>query len=497
IDKEFLLVNGSGLGGTSRINSMLYSRGIPREYDMWAETGCEGWSWTEVEAFFKKSERSLEDHVDPEFHGKDGEWRTRSAPPSFPGFQHVIASCKNIGLPVIDDINSTKTPLIGCGQVSFTRDENQYRNSTFHAFLPLGLVKQRSNLHILTNAIVEKVVIGKRSTGPFAEGIQIASGINKGTKKVTKTVTSEREVILCAGPFGSPQVLLLSGIGPADQLREHGIQVRKDLPAVGNNLQDHFGVSIAHRVPMSHSLLSIEKRPWVFFIHLLYWLVWGTGMLLAPVIQVGIFVSSAALDSKGGLIKEFKIHQNTIPDVEIIPTSYDSSDLDFDKSRGVFSFLCVLARPKSKGSLRLSAPSVDAPLKVDLNYLSNPEDLIPLRAGLRLALRISEDMRAQGYPLEDWETERPGGDDDASLDKFIRWRNRTTYHYSSTCRMGPREDTPDGGAVVNEQLKVFGIKGLRVADSSVFPWIPCVHLQAPAVMVAEKCAHMILNPKPE
>lgn len=169
--------------------------------------------------------------------------------------------------------------------------------------------------------------------------------------------------------------------------------------------------------------------------------------------------------------------------------------MEFDKSRGVFSFLCVLLHPKSKGNLRLTSAKPDAPLKIDLKYLSNREDLLPLRASLRLALRIGEHMRARGYPIEDWKSEMPQGEDDESLDKFIRWRNRSTYHYSSTCRMGPREDVPDGGAVVDAQLKVFGINGLRVADSSVFPWVLGAHLQAPTVMVAEKCADMILNPK--
>jgi choline dehydrogenase-like flavoprotein len=173
--------------------------------------------------------------------------------------------------------------------------------------------------------------------------------------------------------------------------------------------------------------------------------------------------------------------------------AYYSYDSDFDKSRGVFSFLCALLHPKSKGSIRLTSSIPDAPLKIDLNYLSVPEDIVPLRAGLKLALRIGENMRDHGYPLEEWQTEIPQGEDDESLDKFIRRRNRTTYHYSSTCRMGPREDFAGGGAVVNEQLKVFGFEGLRVADASVFPWVLGVHLQAPVVMVAEKCADMILS----
>jgi choline dehydrogenase len=172
--------------------------------------------------------------------------------------------------------------------------------------------------------------------------------------------------------------------------------------------------------------------------------------------------------------------------------AYDSGDdKTFDKSKGVYSFLSVLLHPKSKGFVRLTSRDPTARLHIDLNYLSDPSDFGPLRASLRLTLRIRENMRALGYPLQDWEG--PAGEDDQALDNFIRRpeRNRSTYHYSSTCRMAP-EDDKDGGGVVDDELKVHGVKGLRVADSSIFPWVLGAHLQAPTVAVAEKCADMIL-----
>ncbi|KAJ3570890.1 hypothetical protein NP233_g4110 [Leucocoprinus birnbaumii] len=490
LEKQFQLINGSALGGSSRINQMLYLRGVKKEYDMWAETGCKGWSWDDVEPFFKESECFLGESSDSKCHGTQGEWKNRTGPLFFPGFQKVVESCKNISLPYVGDFNSTNNPVIGCGQLHFTRDENQHRNSTYHAFLPSQVVRQRPNLHICTNAIVEKVIVNQGINGPTTDGVQLSSRFN--TQR--KTVACEREVILCAGPFGSPHILMLSGIGPAQHLKEVGIPLHKDLP-VGENLQDHFAVSVAHRIPMSHSLVSLETRPWIFIIELFKWLIWGTGMLLAPVLQLAVFASSSQLDPEGRPILAKQNSIDEIPDIEIMPMAYDSSDHGFDKSRGVFSFLCVLLRPKSKGTVRLTSKAYDAPLQIDPRYLSNPDDFLPLRAVLRLTRRISEGMRASGYPIEDWKTEMPQGEDDASLDKFIRWRNRTTYHYSSTCRMGPSEDAPEGGAVVDEKLRVFGVNKLRVADSSVFPWVLGTHLQAPTVMVAEKCAHMILNPK--
>ena len=171
--------------------------------------------------------------------------------------------------------------------------------------------------------------------------------------------------------------------------------------------------------------------------------------------------------------------------------AYDSADLPFDKSEGVFGFLSILLKPKSSGSVRLSSADPQAPLHIDPRYLSDPADLIPLRASLRLTQCIVAKMRLRGYEIRDWEG--PQGDDDAALDQFIRKRNRTTYHYTSTCRMALTEDAAGGGGVVDEELKVFGVSGLRVADSSVFPWVLGTHLQAPTVCVAEKCAEMVLN----
>ena len=173
--------------------------------------------------------------------------------------------------------------------------------------------------------------------------------------------------------------------------------------------------------------------------------------------------------------------------------AYDSGDSQvFDKSRGVFSFLNVLLHPESRGTVRLTSKDPAALLKIDPRYLSNPVDFAPLRASLRLTLRLRDRMRARGYPLEDWEV--PEGEDDASLDKYIvkLKRHRTTYHYASTCRMAP-EDDPRGGGVVDDKLRVYGIQGLRIADSSIFPWVLGAHLQAPTVAIAEKCADMILK----
>lgn len=172
--------------------------------------------------------------------------------------------------------------------------------------------------------------------------------------------------------------------------------------------------------------------------------------------------------------------------------AYASHDEPTPLDRGMFSFLNVLLHPKSKGTVRLSSADPRAPLAIDPRYLSNADDFAPLRASLKLSLRLRDEMRAQGYALEDWL--QPKSESDADLDDYIRRYNRTTYHYSSTCRMAP-EDDADGGGVVDDELRVYGLENLRVADTSILPRVLGTHLQAPAVAIGEKCASMVLQGK--
>ncbi|KIK55980.1 hypothetical protein GYMLUDRAFT_174953 [Collybiopsis luxurians FD-317 M1] len=482
------LCTGSALGGTSRINQMIYSRGLPAEYDAWRDAGNPGWGWEDMKPYFLKSEHAL---YSDDNHSNRGEWRNRASEAlAFPAFQQIVEASKEVRLPQISDINSPLFPAIGCASLHFTRDQRQHRSSTFSAFLPYELVVQRSShLHIVTNTEVMKLNVQVWSGKRFSvHGVDLKSR----SSPEQRSITAWKEVILCAGPLSSPYLLLLSGVGPADHLKEIGIPVIKDLPAVGSNLQDHFGVSVAYEVPVSHSLVCLQKRPWIFLIELLKYLVFGTGMLLAPIVQIVVFASSLLLDDRGmPRPAESDIKQETMPDIEIMPIAADSAE-NPDASRGTFSFLNILLHPRSKGTVRLSSANPSDPPLIDPRYLSNPADFSPLRASLKLSLRLRDCMVQQGYPLVDFDSGVPTGEDDASLDHFIRQRSRTTYHYSSTCRMGPDSATEDGG-VVNEELLVHGFDNLRIADSSIFPWVLGTHLQAPTVAVAEKCADMILS----
>ncbi|KAG7096006.1 hypothetical protein E1B28_006688 [Marasmius oreades] len=481
--KLFGIYTGSALGGSSRINQMIYARGLPAEYDAWREAGNPGWGWEDMKPYFIRPEKALYD-TNPSEHGHDGEWCNRAESElAFPGFRQVINAAEELGFPYIEDINASDVNgAVGCGSLHFTRDQGQRRNSTYHAFLPAPLCRQRKNLHIVTNATVSSLMIN----GNRCEGVNITS------KDVKKAITATGEVILSAGPFGSPHILLLSGIGPKEHLKDHNILVNKDLPGVGAHLQDHFGVSVGFEVPMRHSLVCLQRRPWIFIIELIRYLIWGTGLLLVPVLQTAIFASTSHLDSRGAPIKTKLPERDTLPDVEIMPMAYDSTD-NPETGRGMFSMLNVLLHPKSKGTVRLSSNNPEDPLIIDLRYLTHPDDFIPLRASVRLSFRLRDQLIAQGYPLKDWDgIKRDEPEDDVAIDKLILRRNRTTYHYSSTCRMAPEGGDEDGG-VVNHELLVHGFENLRVADSSIFPWVLGTHLQAPVVAVAEKCADMVLR----
>ncbi|KAH9895792.1 alcohol oxidase [Cubamyces lactineus] len=492
---------GGVLGGTSRINQMLYARGLPAEYERWGEeAGVKGWEWEEVRELFLKSEKA--DVGVEGVHGTGGLWKNRTHTDFyFRGFKEAVAAAEDIGLPYIPDVNSPSHPPFGCARLHFTIDESAHRHSTYHAFLPKPLAlerKREGRLYVCTGAIVERLLTERTKEGALVvTGVVVGpTMVGKGGRKVSRTVRVGKEVVLSAGPFGSPQILMLSGIGPAEHLKEHGITVVKDLPAVGSNLQDHFGVSVGFNINMWDSLLSLEKRPWRFIIELVRYLIWGTGLLLVPVLQLAIFTHSKLLDARGLPTKTEKAFDEKLPDIEIMPMAYESSDSAvgqyIPRTAGSFSFLNVLLAPESRGTVRLTSPDPRAPLAIDPAYLSNPADLAPLRAAIKLSLRLRDRMRERGYAMRDATV--PKSEEDADLDAWIRTCNRTTYHYTSTCRMGKVDDDRwDGGAAVDERLRVYGVQGLRVADSSVFPWVPRTHTQAPTVVVAEKCAEMMLS----
>ncbi|KIJ63527.1 GMC oxidoreductase [Hydnomerulius pinastri MD-312] len=485
VGKPIDIYQGNGMGGTSRINHMFYTRGPPGQYDAWERDGATGWGSRSLLPYFVKSEKAEYAEPDPDAHGRKGEWINRENNNFFySSFQQSVEACESLGLPSIPDLNDPTNVPVGWARVPVTRDSNGHRHSTFRAFLPPALAEaRRNNLHICPHVTVERLCIEGEADDLVVRSVSVIPTNGNGNDgRRTVSVGVRREVILCAGAFGSPQILMLSGIGPAEHLKEHGIPVLKDLP-VGNNLQDHFGVFVKYFVPLHDSLNRVSRQPLYFITEFFRYLLFGTGVLLCPVVQMAIFACTALLDNSGAPIRNEKPKADAVPDMEIMPIAFAQGRAEKDATRGGLSLLTVLLTPESKGTVRLANNDPRVAPKIDMNYLSSPSDRTRIRAALRLTTRIASRLRSQGYDLSEAEAPPLDASDDV-LDKHIADQGCTTYHYASTCAMG---------SVVGVDLTVKGARNLRVADASAFPEVPATHLQAPAVVFAEKCADMIIK----
>ncbi|TGO22306.1 hypothetical protein BPAE_0173g00060 [Botrytis paeoniae] len=318
----------------------------------------------------------------------------------------------------------------------------------------------------------------------------------------------KREDIVCSSALGSPQVLMLSGIGPRKHLEEHRISVVQDLSGVGSGLSDHHGIQIAWKVPVKESLTRLVIHPMLGVLEFFNYIFFRSDILSMPINNITLFVRSMILNQDYTGIDNEKLAtassqiQDLIPDIELMPLAVTAMDDLKEHQRlfskmGMFSILATLAKPKSRGTARLASADPHQRPKVDFGILSNAEDYIVARASVRLSLKLAETMGASGFPLqenitfpEDKQAKDAKNDKNEEINKFIRRRIRTIYHYSSSCIMAPAGDDESPG-VVDDQLKVHGVKGLRVCDTSRFPQIVSHHLQAPVVMVAEKCADLI------
>jgi len=245
-------------------------------------------------------------------------------------------------------------------------------------------------------------------------------------------------------------------------------------------------VFLQYFAPLHESLLRIRHQPLYFIVQFFQYLLFGTGALLAPVVQMAIFACTALLDVRGVPSNEKPPDMNMIPDIEIMPLAYARDSAAQDKTRGGFSYLTALLTPESRGTVRLASVDPRATPKIDLNYLSSPRDRERIRHGLRLTMRLVEKFNEKGDGLQP--ADAPTADDDEALDAHIKDQACTTYHYASSCGIG---------RVVGNDLIVKGTRNVRVADASVFPEVPAAHLQAPVVAVAEKCADMVLKTKIE
>ena len=448
---------GKVLGGSSAINGHLYVRGQARDYDTWAQLGNRGWSYDEVLPYFRKSEdRST---GEDQFHGTDGPQHVSDIHERHPICEAFIAGAEEIGVPRNDDYNGAAQEGVGYYQRTI---RNGQRVSAAHSFL--RPVMRRPNLHVVTNAFTRRLTLdGSRVTGiEYRRRGQLVSA------------RAGREVIMSAGAIGSPHVLQVSGIGAPDLLREIGVEVRHALRGVGEGLQDHYAVRVAHRVTQPITL-NERARGMRLYWEIAKWLATGRGLLAFSPAHVAAFVRSRV--------------SLELPDLQFVftPASYATGVVgQLQPFPGMTNGVWQM-RPESRGFVRArTADPIDAPA-IQPNYLSAVADQRAIVAGLQWCRRFlaTDALRPYRGP----ET-LPGADvttDDELLD-YSRQCGATVYHAVSTCRMGQ-----DPLAVVGADLKVHGIAGLRVVDASIMPTMTSANTNAATLMIAEKASDLIAS----
>ncbi|MCI4440422.1 choline dehydrogenase [Tibeticola sp.] len=447
---------GKVLGGSSSINAMIYMRGHRADYDAWAAEGNAGWSYEEVLPYFKRSEHN-ERGADA-FHGTGGPLNVmdlRSPNPFGPRF---VEAAKEAGFAANPDFNGAEQEGVGLYQVTHKNGE---RCSAAKAYLTPNL--GRPNLQVRTGALVTRIVL----EGRRAVGVELLEGGQ------TVTLRARREVLLCAGAFQSPQLLMLSGIGPADELRRHGISVRHELPGVGAHLHDHPDVVLVYDLPGATDLFGLSlagaARVWRGIGE---WRRQRSGMLTTNFAEAGGFIKSDAAEP----IPDLQLHF-------VIGKLVDHGRKTVF-GHGFSCHVCVL-RPRSRGSLRLASADPRAAPLIDPAFLQDPDDLRRMVLGfkqMRDILNRPALARFGGRELPASASARS----DAEIETFIRNHADTIYHPVGTCRMGT-------GAldVVDATLRVRGIEGLRVVDASVMPSVVGGNTNAPVIMIAEKAADLI------
>ncbi|MEL6645861.1 MAG: GMC family oxidoreductase N-terminal domain-containing protein [Pseudomonadota bacterium] len=450
---------GRVLGGSSSINGLLYVRGQPQDFDHWAQLGCTGWSWDDVLPFFKRSE-TWKGPNGTDLRGTDGPLSVQPSRLKREVVDYWIDAAVAAGYRRNPDYNDADQEGVGHFQLTMTGGR---RCSSAVAYLKPA--RGRANLEILTNAQTEKILIeGKRAVGVRA--------------RINGTMTDIRahnEVILSAGAIGSPQILMLSGIGDGEELAAHGIEANIHLPGVGKNLQDHLQARPIFKTDLSTINVETDNIFKQAMIGLRYALTQTGPMTMAASLGTGFLKTEPHLET---------------PDIQfhIQPFSADSPAEGAHKF-SAFTASVLQLRPESAGHLTLRSASMDDHPLIHPNYLATETDCRTLVNGIKIARRI-----AQHEPLKSHITEEhaPGADvafddDDATLD-WARRTSVTIYHPTGTCKMGI-----DDRAVVDPRLRVRGIDKLRVADASIMPQIVSGNTNAPAIMIGEKASAMVLE----
>ncbi|MEM5473629.1 FAD-dependent oxidoreductase [Hoeflea sp. AS60] len=450
---------GRTLGGSSAMNAMLYVRGHPSDYDDWAKAGCDGWSWSDVLPVFRKSERNVRGA--DELHGDTGPLQVAEQQSPRPISRAFVDAAAEVQIRRNDDFNGPEQEGAGLYQVTqFWQDGKQgERCSAAAAYL--HPVMNRPNLTVITGAHATRVVM----EGTRAVGVTYRKG------NMEQTARARAEVILCGGTFNSPQLLMLSGIGPGEHLRSRSIEVLKDLPGVGQNLQDHLDYIYIAKTRDTDVLGLGAIGAYKLLRQILDWRRDGSGLVASPGAESGAF-----LKSDPGLDRaDLQLH--------FVAGLVDDHSRKLHMGYGYSCHVCVL-RPHSRGEVGLDGPDPMRGPRIDPKYLSDDRDAKLLLKGARITREIMDAPSLSKYRLREVYT-RQGMDDD-ELMRHIRARADTIYHPVGTCRMG-RDDM----AVTDPELKVQGVRRLRIVDASVMPTLIGGNTNAPTIMIAEKAAEMI------
>lgn len=459
-NRRLYLPRGKTLGGTSSINGMVYIRGNHADYDEWRQRGCSGWDWDSVLPFFRKAENQARGAS--EYHGTGGPLNVSDQPYRFELSDAVLSACEQAGIPRNSDFNGADQE--GCGYYQ-TTTSNRRRWSTAKAYLEPA--RPRANLTIRTGAHATRVLLENGR----------ATGVEYACAEGRRTAAARREVVVSGGTYGSPQLLQLSGLGPGQHLRDMGVAVVRDMPAVGSNLHDHFNTYMSWRCTRPITLNDLENSwPRKIAAGIRYGL-FRSGPMASNGIHAGLFTRSDPRLER--------------PDLQI--NLLEWSTLERTKDRVIphrfpgFTLSPVHLKPDGRGTVRLASPDPLTPPSILFDFLRTDYDMRAVVTGIRLARSIAEQPALRAYVAGEI---APGAAvaSDADMAAFVRRTGISNHHPSSTCAMGTGTNS-----VVDPRLRVHGIGGLRVADASIMPSVVAGNTNAPSIMIGEKAAAMMLE----
>ncbi len=454
-NREMPFAQGRVIGGGSSVNAEVFTRGCPEDYDRWAtEEGCDGWAFDDIQKYFVRSEDN--DTLSGPFHGNGGPLGV-TTPNAHPLTRVFVQACQQVGIPYNADFNGPQQAGTGVYQ---TTTRHAKRCSTAVGYL--NPVRGRKNLEIRLHCATRRILVEHAR----------AVGVEFSQDGTVQSARAEREVVVTAGAIGSPKLLMLSGIGPADHLRSAGVDVLHDLPGVGQNLHDHFGTDIVYELSGPYSFDKYKQPHWMVWAGLEYYL-FGKGPVASNIVEGGAFWWSDRAAPTPDTQVHFLVGAGVEDGIPPVPSGSGCTMNSY------------FVRPRSRGSVTLRNADPATPPVIDPNYLHDPYDVRMSVEGVKLMREVMHQSAFKRYITR----EHLPGDatrSDADTEAYIRRMGRTCYHPVGACKMGV-----DAMAVVDPQLRVYGVAGLRVADSSIMPSVVSSNTNAPTIMIGERASDLL------